>query len=286
MAKRMFYTLEEASQLLGVSADEIKEMALSGKLQQFRDRDKLMFKRDEVDAMTADGGSDQTGGASGTGDVIPLAGDTGDASAIGLVDSVTSSSLGGPAHDSRGSGGGVNIFDTDEVEAVDPMAQTQVTGIGDSTDLSLESVGSGSGLLDLTRESDDTSLGAELLDEIYPGSDSSGSKAGSGVGSSGVFGGSGVLEAPAGMVATMPGVYGAEPSDSASDGLTVGMLAGAVTALVVCLIIGFGYLASVPSSLVGAMGGDVGSMWMWTGGVGVLSFVLGGVGFFIGKSRG
>ena len=28
---------------------------------------------------------------------------------------------------------------------------------------------SGSGLMDLTRESDDTSLGAELLDEIYPG---------------------------------------------------------------------------------------------------------------------
>ena len=27
------------------------------------------------------------------------------------------------------------------------------------------------GLLDLTREADDTSLGAELLDEIYPGDD-------------------------------------------------------------------------------------------------------------------
>jgi hypothetical protein len=47
------------------------------------------------------------------------------------------------------------------------MAQTNITaGIGDQ--VSLEGVGSGSGLLDLTRESDDTSLGAELLDEITP----------------------------------------------------------------------------------------------------------------------
>ena len=55
--------------------------------------------------------------------------------------------------------------------------------------LSLESVGSGSGLLDLTRESDDTSLGAELLDEIYPGGTNAGegSMAASGIGSSGVI---------------------------------------------------------------------------------------------------
>ena len=46
-------------------------------------------------------------------------------------------------------------------------------------------IGSGSGLLDLTRESDDTSLGAELLDEIYPGADAKGE---SGIGSaSGIF---------------------------------------------------------------------------------------------------
>ena len=47
------------------------------------------------------------------------------------------------------------------------MAQTAINaGIGDQ--VNLEGVGSGSGLLDLTRESDDTSLGAELLDEISP----------------------------------------------------------------------------------------------------------------------
>jgi hypothetical protein len=46
------------------------------------------------------------------------------------------------------------------------MAQTNISsGIRDQIDL--QGVGSGSGLLDLTRESDDTSLGA-VLDEITP----------------------------------------------------------------------------------------------------------------------
>ena len=47
------------------------------------------------------------------------------------------------------------------------MAQTSI-GSGIQDQINLEGVGSGSGLLDLTRESDDTSLGAELLDEISP----------------------------------------------------------------------------------------------------------------------
>jgi hypothetical protein len=62
------------------------------------------------------------------------------------------------------------------MKAVDASAQTRIQSPAtDSSDqLSLEGVGSGSGLLDLTRESDDTSLGAELLDEIYPGGDAKG----------------------------------------------------------------------------------------------------------------
>lgn len=62
---------------------------------------------------------------------------------------------------------GVSVFDDDDVEIeADPLAQTVVAGGSDA--LGIDSTGSGSGLLDLTRESDDTSLGAELLDEIYP----------------------------------------------------------------------------------------------------------------------
>ena len=52
-------------------------------------------------------------------------------------------------------------IETDQIE----------TRVADAVDeeLCLESVGSGSGLLDLTREPDDTSLGAELLDEVWEG---------------------------------------------------------------------------------------------------------------------
>jgi hypothetical protein len=66
---------------------------------------------------------------------------------------------------------GVSVFDEEDLdESADPMAKTVMSSTGSGT--GLEGVGSGgSGLLDLTRESDDTSLGAELLDEIYPGGD-------------------------------------------------------------------------------------------------------------------
>ena len=62
---------------------------------------------------------------------------------------------------------GINVFDDEELdEHVDPLAQTAVT---DVAGLGMEGSGSGSGILDLTQERDDTSLGAELLEEIYTG---------------------------------------------------------------------------------------------------------------------
>jgi hypothetical protein len=67
---------------------------------------------------------------------------------------------------------GVNVLDDSDAEfddiEVDPMAQTQIApDLADQ--VHLDSGSNGSGLLDLTREADDTSLGAELLEEIYPG---------------------------------------------------------------------------------------------------------------------
>ena len=53
MAK-MFYTLEETAEKLGLSDEQVKGLASEGKLQQFRDRDKLMFKREQVDLLAGD----------------------------------------------------------------------------------------------------------------------------------------------------------------------------------------------------------------------------------------
>lgn len=60
---------------------------------------------------------------------------------------------------------GISVFDDDEIQIdADPMGETRISSGIDE----LESVGSGSGLLDITQESDDTSLGAALLDVISP----------------------------------------------------------------------------------------------------------------------
>lgn len=50
MAK-MFYTIEETANKLGVAESRVRWLAENGHLQQFRDRDALMFKREQVDAV-------------------------------------------------------------------------------------------------------------------------------------------------------------------------------------------------------------------------------------------
>ena len=252
MAK-MFYTLEEAKAALGRSEDEIKQFAREGRLREFRDGPRLMFKADQVEQLRAElgaggdtvdlGVSDSGGmiglvdttGASGTsitlaeadtghgtgagmslkedtsmdlgpsgslggvpsptrsgslgglsstgtgiplagsmsgGTGIPLAGSTAGGTGIGLTSGgtaagISASGLGGSmAGRSRG---GINVFGTDDVGFADPSAQTAISSRAamEGTGVNLETVGSGSGLLDLTRESDDTSLGS-VLDEIGP----------------------------------------------------------------------------------------------------------------------
>ena len=53
---KMFYSIEEAAQKLGKSVDAVKEMVSKGQLQEFRDRDRLMFKREQVDLLAGDSG--------------------------------------------------------------------------------------------------------------------------------------------------------------------------------------------------------------------------------------
>ncbi len=204
MAK-MFYTMDETKSALGKSEDDIKQLSREGKLREFRDGPRIMFKADQVEALKSDGSAaaaagaaadqvglsagdthsglglmdSKTGSGSGTAAALKagsegLKEDTGSGMDVGLSGSLSGSlgggslagTAGGPGA-AKGSGKpGVNVFEGGEGEA-DPMAQTHITSPKDQ--ISLEGVGSGSGLLDLTRETDDTSLGAALLDEISPG---------------------------------------------------------------------------------------------------------------------
>src|SRR6476469_3251288 len=186
MAK-MFYTTEEASQKLGISGDQLKQLVSESKLREFRDGARVMFKVDQVDKLVNDKkGGTSSGTRAGTGGPIGLAdsgmglapGDSHASDVISLSDTGATSSLSKDDTVVTGSVPGQKVFKPGEVKTpADTGAQTQIQSAIDDQ-LSLEGVGSGSGLLDLTRESDDTSLGAELLDEIYPG----GSRRGSGSG--------------------------------------------------------------------------------------------------------
>jgi len=216
MMAKMFYTLEETKGTLGLNEEEIKQLSREGRLREFRDGPRLMFKADQVDNLKAEmaGSGDQVSlGPSDSGlglsladsKASPLSGsgislvdtDFGKSPGAGMVkeDTALAADLGlsgtaagipspGRAGDTRsgskvGSRVGVNVFGDEGSGRVDPMAQTSI-GSGIQDQINLEGVGSGSGLLDLTRESDDTSLGAELLDEITPGGSMAGSMAGGG----------------------------------------------------------------------------------------------------------
>lgn len=243
MAK-MFYTLEEAAAKLGKSDAEVRKMAESGQLQEFRDRDKLMFKVEQIDLIAGVGRKDDD-------DMIPLA-ESGEQDAITLSSSGTNMSLSPDTKESTG----ISIFEADATEEADPSAVTRVTpalgggiGLADSGGFAGGSggsgSGSGSGLMDLAREKDDTSLGADLLEDVY-GSNAGGAAAGTveeaAVASEGD--GGGLFETSAGApgvvdpgaaaaAAAMPMAALVEVYDGPGSGLVGGAALGGALALTV-----------------------------------------------------
>ncbi|MBU0717797.1 MAG: helix-turn-helix domain-containing protein [Planctomycetes bacterium] len=185
MAKS-FYTAQEAAEMLGKTERELNQMAREGLLREFRDGGKVNYKVEDIDELAGTGALIDTGSASGSAEIIlEAAEDSGielspsgsDVLSLEEVDAgdTSASTATGKKGDTEAAGKkkgdtvvpsvGINVFDDDDLdEAVDPLAQTAVTDVGG---LGIEGVGSGSGILDLTKESDDTSLGAELLEEIY-----------------------------------------------------------------------------------------------------------------------
>ncbi|HEY0009248.1 MAG TPA: hypothetical protein VGB55_11030 [Tepidisphaeraceae bacterium] len=233
MMAKMFYTLEEAKVALGKGDDEIKQLTREGRLREFRDGPRLMFKADQVETLKSEFGgsgdiidlgpsdtgapiglvdsrsgsspvisladSDMGRGNSGSGapnlkEDTALAADLGLSGSIGLSGSMggmpspsrpgAGSGLSGLSGTSQGSRGGINLLGDDTGD--DPSAQTAINPAMNDP-MGAEGMGSGSGLLDLTRESDNTSLGA-VLDEI-PG-DAGGTRAGETFGGASFTGGS------------------------------------------------------------------------------------------------
>ncbi len=163
-----FYSMDEVCQMLKKSPEEVKGLVREGTLREFRDAGKVFFKAEDVQTLRK--GSSDTSAITlePVGDEAPSAKDPGASDSIALepVEEETDKK-----DDTVITASGISVFDDDELEIdADPMAKTTISrAVGD--EVPLEGAGSGSGLLDLTREADDTSLGAELLDEIYPGED-------------------------------------------------------------------------------------------------------------------
>ena len=267
MAK-MFYSIEETAAKLGKTAAEVQELAASGKLQEFRDRDRLVFKVEQVDLLA--GGDEH----------IPLA-DSKGGSGLELALEDSSPGVGGLA--GSGSGieidegakerSGISIFDTESTEEGDPSAVTRITPTGGTEPLSLESVGSGSGLLDLTREGDDTSLGADLLEDVYKNEEGAGADT---TGASGLFEPtSAASDVSPGVGAGVPALamMAAEPYDGSGSGLVGGAaFAGIVIAAAALVATITGIIGSADNPLVSLV---MGQPMLWLGvGVGLLVLAI------------
>jgi excisionase family DNA binding protein len=296
MAK-MFYKIEEAASKLGVTEEGLKQLVAEQKLREFRDGNQIMFKVDQVDKLAAAKGGSTLGGSSiglsgssaggiGLSDSsIPLSG-TGKNDAISLADSDIKPAA---KEDTVATGA---MFDSQAGKNADAQAQTQIQSAIDDQ-LSLEGVGSGSGLLDLTRESDDTSLGAELLDEIYPGGDS---KAGAAaVGSS-----TGIFEAPAASSMEGSGPSGLEnmagqqmapvgvaeviDAPDASSGAFGGMAFAAVLTMGVAIAVMLAVFKGISPSWMEGIMASTANIMIFGGVLLVVAILFAIIGYAVGKA--
>ncbi|MCK4658393.1 MAG: helix-turn-helix domain-containing protein [Phycisphaerae bacterium] len=310
MAK-MFYTIKEVCEKLSMSEDQIKDLVRNAKLREFRDVGKVNYKVEDVDALAKAVAADSSGG-SGSGELVL---EPAEESTIDLAMSATSDVISLEAADLDGTAAGekseedkkddtvvtsvgISVFDEEDADGLDgiadPLAQTVVSGAGGGG-LGIEGVGSGSGLLDLTRESDDTSLGAELLDEIYPGEPEEGAEMGDatragledviaeGPEDQDMFEGSGVsaaASAPAkGAVATTVVTRVEYAPDAMGTGLT-GLL---VITIVVMVFAGVTAAASVRGVSLPMIEFVYDKLWMFGAGAVVVGVIATVIGLLLGK---
>jgi len=306
MMAKMFYTLDETKTALGRDEEEVKQLAREGRLREFRDGPRLMFKADQVDQLKAELGGGAVGAPDlGGSDSAALNLDGGAPSGSGMVtmaDAGSGSGLGGsaggvpsPGHPGTGTGlssggaggsrSGITVFDVDDQQKVDPSAQTVIqAGIQDQ--MQIDSVGSGSGLLDLTRETDDTSLGAQLLDEIAPSGGQRANRppamaadAALDLGDIEPQGSSPLSRATAAVPVFI------EARDPLADAFGFMALAG-VAIIIFSVFVLANAVFNVHPQFVSELSGkpeNKGMLWILGGGILAVAFF--GIGWFIGKSR-
>jgi hypothetical protein len=303
MPGKPFYSLEEASAKLGKTTEQVKGLVRDGTLREFRDAGKVFFKAEDIKRLAGPKGTAADSGEillepAGEGvpaDGLPDVGEdtSGGTSIIGLEplpEEETEEKKQGTAVAAKG----IGVFDDDELDSdSDPMAKTQITTGATDDQVSLEGAGSGSGLLDLAREADDTALGADLLDEIYPGEEAAPApaekprvKEASGVepapeGAEVEPTAEPVLEEAAaeGEVLLPAGVSAGDPTEGMFSGLLVGAM---LLMALACSIVGSVVQGYLPD--YGRFLGEGSTFFFFLGGAVLLAAITLLAGWFLGKA--
>jgi excisionase family DNA binding protein len=167
----MFYSLREAAEKLGVTEERLREFVNAGRLREFRDGPNVLFKVDEIEALM--GGT----GIRASKEISDESQQPAEEQEITLTPEPTEDIAAGSEltdADTAIASEGINVLgETDGGYKLtdDTMAETKAVSEAASLeeieeDVNLDTFGSGSGLLDLSLQADDTSLGG-ILDEIY-----------------------------------------------------------------------------------------------------------------------
>lgn len=263
---KMFLTMEEAAERIGGSVDDIKKMISDGKLQEFKQGDEMMVKSDQIDLL--EGASQASLEGSGIGDKISL------------EDSFTEVI---ELDDASASGSAIGLADSNEatgISAFDTAIGKEVQGKDD--DINLDSFGSGSQLLDLTRESDDSMAGAELLNQSFEEDDPVEIPASA----SGIFkrmeeeGGSDNVAASLGRSPLATPMI-VEEYDGSGSGLGLGAMVAASLSLIVVGLIAVTILTGGGSGVAGMI---TDNLVLGAAIPLILLFILLGVGFVIGRA--
>jgi len=167
----MFYSLQEAAAKLKIKQEQVEELVKEGRLREFRDGANVLFKVEEVDALMSDTRIQAFKKAPAEPVEQAEAGEISLASEAGAEKGEHEELM---EADTVAGGLGINILgETDsELEPTDDTTGETKGGTDQAAleeieeDVNLDTFGSGSGLLDLSLQADDTSLGS-ILDEIY-----------------------------------------------------------------------------------------------------------------------
>lgn len=309
----MFYSLQEVAAKLNKTEEEVKEIIKQGRLREFRDGPNLLFKVNEVEALMSDTGiaalrktPDKAEQATGE-DEISLAPEPSDGSEPAGADTTATA------------GEGIDVLseaDGDYKLADDTLSETKVVpdegplddtlGATRSTsgeasleeieeDVNLDTFGSGSGLLDLSLQADDTSLGG-ILDEIYTPEGEEGKEAKEGAEASAVevaaeaeqlIPDEGIAEpeaAPEGAaIAQLYPVYAEPMPDTISNAMGIMLLLPFVAVLYTIIVTMADFNNMVPAVRTAVQG----LIWYIALGAAVASCLILGVAFMLsGKGKG